>query len=237
MSIKVIGAGHGRTGTHSLKLALEELGFGRCYHMSELLEHPEHIHHWEAIYNGSSVDWDALFDGYQATVDFPGNLCHQKILNHYSDAKVILTVREPESWYNSVRTTTNRVNFNKPWQMLSLGLQLPFSSYLQQLMRVFKLSFRYWQLAFDGKFKNKAYAIQKYLDYNQTVIDNIPADRLLLYNIRDGWEPLCSFLNVPIPNTEFPHSNDRKSFHQLQRQGLSPYFKRAKQLRLLNQKP
>lgn len=230
MSIKVIGAGHGRTGTHSLKLALEELGFGRCYHMSELLEHPERIQHWEALYSGNPVDWNALFDGYQATVDYPANLCYQKILTNYPDAKVILTVRDPESWYDSVRSTTNRVNFQKPWQLLSLVLRLPFSSYLQHLMRVFKLAFNYWQLAFDGKFKNKAYAIQKYLDYNQKVQNTVPANNLLLYNIKDGWEPLCQFLNKPIPNTDFPHSNDRKSFHALQQQGMSPYFEEARRL-------
>jgi len=230
MSIKVIGAGHGRTGTHSLKLALEILGYGRCYHMIELLEHPEHIRHWEAVYKDAPVDWDALFSGYQATVDYPGNLCYEKILENYSDAKVILTVRDPERWYESVRATTNRINFHKPWQLLSLCVRLPFSRYLQQLMRVFKLSFDYWQRAFDGKFKDKTYAIEKFCAYNQKVIDTVPADKLLVYNIKEGWQPLCEFLKVAVPDVAFPHSNDRQSFHQLQRQGLTPYFERAKQL-------
>jgi len=112
-----------------------------------------------------------------------------------------------------------------------LCLRLPFSSYLQQLVRVFRLGFKYWQLAFDGKFKDKAYAIQKFNSYNKSVIDTVPADKLLRYNIKEGWQPLCDFLKVPVPDIPFPHSNDRKSFHALQRQGMTPFFERAKQLR------
>src|SRR4028118_1427594 len=98
MAIGVIGAGLGRTGTLSLKAALEELGFGACYHMIELLGHPEQVHFWETASRGESVDWDTLFTGYQAVVDYPGCRYYRTLMEHYPEAKVILTGRDPARW-------------------------------------------------------------------------------------------------------------------------------------------
>src|SRR4051794_3949655 len=109
MPLKVIGAGLGRTGTLSLKLALEELGFDKCYHMVEVIAHPEHVGAWEAASRGEPVDWEALFQGYQATVDWPGCNFYAEFLRLYPEAKVVLTVRDPERWYESARQTIYRV--------------------------------------------------------------------------------------------------------------------------------
>ncbi len=101
MALDVIGAGLGRTGTLSLKAALEELGLGKCYHMTEVLAHPESVPVWDAAARGQPVDWDELFDGYRATVDWPGCSFYRELLDRYPDAKVILSVRDPERWYES----------------------------------------------------------------------------------------------------------------------------------------
>src|SRR5215212_7838314 len=106
MSLEVIGAGFGRTGTMSLKVALEQLGYGPCYHMVELFEHPDHVERWEAAVRGEEpVDWEEVFAGYRATVDWPGAAFYKELSERYPEAKVILTVRDPDRWYESARNT------------------------------------------------------------------------------------------------------------------------------------
>ena len=106
MSLEVVGAGFGRTGTMSLKVALEKLGLGPCYHMVELFEHPEHLPLWEAAVRGESLEWEGLFAGYRATVDWPGAAFYKELTQRYPEARVILTVRDPERWYESSKNTT-----------------------------------------------------------------------------------------------------------------------------------
>ena len=108
MSLKVIGAGFGRTGTTSLKAALERLGFDRCYHMFEFMEHPEHAKYWDAASKGKPVDWNALFEGYQSTLDWPGCSYYRDLMQRYPEAKVLLTVRDSEKWYQSAQKTIFR---------------------------------------------------------------------------------------------------------------------------------
>ena len=105
MTLKVIGAGFGRTGTQSLKVALEELGFGKCYHMQEVMRNPSHFKKWAEIMEGGKADWDALFEGYQSGADWPLAAYYKELMVAYPDAKVILTVRDPERWYESISTT------------------------------------------------------------------------------------------------------------------------------------
>ncbi len=107
--LKIIGAGFGRTGTLSLKVALEELGFGPCYHMLEMFQHPEHIALWEAASKGHPVDWHQVFEEYQATVDWPGCAFYEQFMEAYPDAKVLLTVRDPDKWYESSQATIYRM--------------------------------------------------------------------------------------------------------------------------------
>lgn len=119
--MKVIGAGFGRTGTMSLKAALEELGYGPCYHMTDVFEHPEHIRMWEAATRGEPVDWDELFAGYQATVDWPGAAFYRELMEVFPDAKVLLSLRDPEKWYESTRNTIYATVNPSPEMIAALG--------------------------------------------------------------------------------------------------------------------
>lgn len=142
--LKIIGAGVGRTGTLSLKVALEELGYGPCYHMSELLKTPQHLALWEAASRDEPIDWNAIFASYQSAVDWPVCSFYEELMQAYPQAKVILTVRDPESWYESASSTI--------FQMRITVVRFPIVSRLfsllaalQPRMRLALLLFRRWQ--------------------------------------------------------------------------------------------
>jgi hypothetical protein len=205
MALRVIGAGLGRTGTLSLKAALEELGFARCYHMTDVLAHLDHVAVWDAAARGESVDWETLFQGYQATVDWPGCNFYEEFMTRYPDAKVILSVRDPERWYESARQTIYHVRHAIPsWVRLLVPRTRRFTRMLDRLI---------WDGMFDGRFEDKAFAIEVFNRFNEKVRQIVPADRLLVYQVQEGWEPLCAFLGVPEPQGKpFPHLNDAAEF-------------------------
>lgn len=212
MTIKVIGAGMGRTGTLSLKVALEQLGYGKCYHMIELiLNEPQRVVYWEQAFAGKPVNWDAAFVGYQATVDFPGYRVYKQLLDYYPDARVILTVRDPESWYESANATIYRA---EPGLLgkLKMGVKVPFSARVRNQIRVFQLTRAVWQEDFAGRFEDRAFAIERYQQHIADVQATVPADQLLVFDVREGWEPLCNFLGVPVPDAPFPQTNSRAEF-------------------------
>ena len=136
MTIKIIGAGLGRTRTMSLKAALEELGFGKCYHMKELLETPEQITHWEAAGRGKAVAWDELFAGYRATVDYPACRYWRELMRHYPDTKILLSIRDPDSWCESANNTIYRVEPGLI-ERLKVLAKLLFSPRLRYMVRIF----------------------------------------------------------------------------------------------------
>ena len=195
--LKVIGAGFGRTGTLSLKQALVELGFGPCYHMTELFDKPGADEQWDAIVRGAPADWNAVFAGYQATVDWPACAFYKELMLVYPEAKVLLTVRDPEKWYESVYSTI--------WQVSHRDHSVsPHRHMVDTLI---------WQRTFDSRFEDKDYAIAVFLRHNEEVKRQAPAEKLLVYDVKEGWEPLCAFLGVAVPiDTPFPHLNDRESF-------------------------
>jgi hypothetical protein len=205
MSIQVIGAGLGRTGTLSLRAALEELGFARCYHPLEVVASLDQARTWAAAARGEPVDWDRIFAGYRATVDMPGCLFYRELMEKYPEAKVILTWRDPERWYDSVRRTIHfaRNTFPK-WTVLLLS---PRQRVFQRMLD------RLWDSLFRGRFENRAFAIEAFIGHNEQVRRDVPADRLLVYEISQGWGPLCAFLGVPVPEGKpFPHLNDAAAF-------------------------
>ena len=170
-------------------------------------------HHLKAAFQGKSVNWDALFQNYQSIVDFPGAIYYQQLAQYYPDAKVILTVRDPEQWYNSVYNTIFKFDPG-PAIKLKMLFSMPFSSTSRNLFQVIQLNDQsIWEKYFESNFKNKDYAIQKFNDHIKEVKKNIPADRLLTFQVKEGWEPLCRFLNCPIPNEAFPSINKRGDFH------------------------
>ncbi|MBV9020949.1 MAG: sulfotransferase family protein [Chloroflexi bacterium] len=217
--LKIIGAGFGRTGTFSLKAALEMLGFGPCYHMSEVLAHPQHIERWEAALKGEAIDWQQLFADYQSCTDWPACTFYAELMQAYPEAKVLLSVRDPERWYESARSTIYRVTHrsyhiaDNDTDSISQGLALPPGA--RESIRM--ISDLVWDRTFDDKFTDKDQAIAVFNRHIEEVKQRVPAKKLLVYNVKEGWEPLCSFLDVAVPEQPFPHLNDRDSFMQRQR--------------------
>ena len=209
--MKVIGAGFGRTGPASLKAALETLGFGPCYHMMEVFANPEHANLWRAAWRGEPVQWDGILGGYEAAVDWPACTFYAELMERYPDAKVILSVREPVRWYESTRSTIyelGRISTGSPLSRLSFALLSLF------LFGTFKTGQGpmtediVWRGTFDGRFEDKSHAIEVFNRHNEEVRRRVPQDRLLVYEVKEGWEPLCGFLGVEEPDTPFPHLND-----------------------------
>ena len=198
MALKVVGAGFGRTGTLSLKVALEKLGCGPCYHMMEVFPRPEHVAMWHRLAFGNPIDWDELFDGFQATVDWPSARWWREIAAHYPDAKVLLSVRDPEAWYKSMSDT------------IAQPLREPVPDGAPEIVRLQSEMVRKAILAetFDNRFEDKAHSIEVFNRHTQEVRDTIDPARLLVFDVREGWAPLCRFLDVPIPDESFPRLND-----------------------------
>ncbi|MEM7272410.1 MAG: sulfotransferase family protein [Actinomycetota bacterium] len=211
MSLQVIGAGNGRTGTLTTKLALEQLGFGPCYHMLELMSEPERVGHWQDAFAGRPVDWPALFDGYRSTTDYPGFYFWSDLMQAFPDAKVVLTTRPAADWYESAKSTIYTAPPG-PLEKLRILTRLPFSPYLRSMLPVFKIADRLFTDIFEGRFEDRDFAIAKYEEMNQAVIDGVPPERLLVYNVADGWGPLCEFLGVETPDGPMPHAHRRADF-------------------------
>jgi hypothetical protein len=198
MALHLIGAGLGRTGTLSLKAALERVGYGPCYHMIEVLTAPERGRHWLEPGPGGSRDWDAIFAGYRATVDWPAAAFWRELVERYPDAKVLLSLRDADRWYESVMNTIH------PAMMRELPSDAPASLRDFRAM-VYTLIV---ERTFGGRLEDRAHAKRVFEEHNQAVIDAVPASRLLVYRPGDGWAPLCRFLGVPVPDEDFPHLND-----------------------------
>ena len=212
--MKIIGAGFGRTGTKSLQLALEQLGYNKCYHMEELLRDPSRVKYWSQAYKEENVEWDKLFEGYTAAVDFPVSMYYKQLADYYPDSKVILTIRDPEKWYESVKRTIYAFDPG-PKVKLKLISKLPFSSKARNLFQVLRLNDKsIWDKFFQGKFKDKQYAIDKFNSHIKEVKENIPENRLLIFESKDGWGPLCEFLGKELPSDPYPSTNKRQDFHE-----------------------
>ncbi len=206
MPIRVIGAGFGRTGTASLQQALQQLGFDKCYHMGEVFQRVEDAEVWDAAMDGQPVDWDTLFAGYQATVDWPACTFYQALMQQYPEAKVILTVRNPEKWHASALQTIYGV------RSVPVSEMGPLASILQAIIPMH--DHVVWGGTFHGRFAEKEYAIDVFNRHNDEVKRVVPPERLLVYEVSQGWEPLCQFLDMPVPAEPFPHLNTSAEFQQ-----------------------
>jgi predicted naringenin-chalcone synthase len=188
----------------SLKVALEELGAGPCLHALEAL-HPGDpgpgVSHWERLVRGEQIDWRATLEGWGSTVDWLGARFYAEILDAWPEAKVILSTREPEAWYESTNASLHATR--------GIAGARPAGTAPAVLDAV---EDAIWQGVFDGRFPDREYALQVFHRHRQEVIATVPAHQLLIYDIHDGWAPLCSFLGVPIPETPFPHLNGRTAF-------------------------
>ena len=216
--MKVIGAGFGRTGTASLKDALEELGFGPCYHMTDVFENPGHADFWRAAWRGEPVDWDGVLGGYEATVDWPGCTFYEELMERHPDAKVLLSVRDPERWYESTRSTIyelGRISTGSPFSRLGFALtsRLAFGRFKTGQAPMTEEIV--WRGTFGGSFEDKDHAMEVFNRHNEEVRRRVPKERLLVYEVKQGWGPLCEFLGVEVPDKPFPHLNDAADMRRL----------------------
>lgn len=202
--MEVIGAGFGRTGTASLKAALEQLGFDPCYHMFEVLAAPERMKDWQHAVEGGDVDWDSVFAGYRATVDWPGAAFWRSLVEYYPQAKVVLSVRDPHRWYASTYNTIYQLAIREtaPPEMDEAQWQQFRDALLPTIREMI------WDGTFGARFEDEAHAIDVFERHNAEVRRAVPANRLLVYQAGDGWEPLCDFLGVDMPSEPYPQVNE-----------------------------
>lgn len=202
MALEVIGAGYGRTGTLTLKTALEMLGFGPCHHMVEVMENPEQLDFWNRAVDREAVDWEDVYADYRATVDWPGCHFYAELAERYPGAKVILSKRDPERWYESMSETILA-------GMKQMGLTdvVPRDNpmYFGAVL-IAREAFN-----FDYSKDNVMAALER---HNAAVRAAIAPGRLLEFEADEGWEPLCAFLGVPVPSEPFPRTNSRENFRE-----------------------
>jgi hypothetical protein len=207
--VKVVGAGFGKTGTMSLKAALETLGFGPCYHMIEVFEHPEHAGFWQAAWRGEPVDWDGLLGGYEAAVDWPACTFYEELLQRHPDARVLLSVRDPERWYESTRDTIYQISKITAGSRLSRAVFAFVGLFVSGVFEIGRMGNEIiWQGTFDGRFEDRSHAIEVFVRHNEEVKRREPAEKLLVFEVKEGWGPLCEFLGVAEPDKPFPRLND-----------------------------
>lgn len=222
MTLQIIGAGFGRTGTLSLKVALETLGFAPCYHMETLFAQPERLRDWTAAADHKAReepnDWEAVFAGFRATVDWPGCAYWRELVAAYPEAKVLLSVRDPDRWYDSAANTIYRMTAPETEAVRgALADVLPAETAAQLSATGAFVNELIWQSTFGGRFADRAQAIRIFNEHNAAVRAAVPPERLLVYEVTQGWAPLCRFLDVAVPaDLPFPHVNDRQSFHEMQ---------------------
>lgn len=216
MSIKIIGAGFPRTGTTTLKGSLEALGFNKVYHMKVLLVNPDQRHYWKQLDETGDTDWDGLYNGYDATVDFPCYPWYKEHMKRYPDAKVILTVRDFESWYKSVSSTVYTAGPQTAGEKIKMMGKLLTDSRARKVVKCIKFFKNYFfKGKLQGRFGDKEFARKFWDDHIAEVKATVPADKLLVYDVRDGWAPLCNFLGVPIPSEPLPHLNKKENFKEM----------------------
>ncbi len=198
MSLQIIGAGFGRTGTLSFKAALEQLGFGPCYHMHEVRKNEGHDRMWKAAAEAGDYAWPELLGDYRSAVDWPASYFWRQLAAAYPDAKVILTVRDPDRWYDSISKT------------ILPSLSRPRKDPDDPRMA----SYIILERIFSGRLDDRAHAIDVFNANTRAVETEIPPERRLTYQASDGWQPLCRFLDVPVPDTPYPNVNSTAEFRQ-----------------------
>jgi hypothetical protein len=197
-NLRVIGAGLGRTGTHSLKLALEKLLGARCYHMAEVFGRPQDIPIWHAAANGERVDYRKLFEGYAAAVDWPPAGFWAQIADVFPDAIILLSVRDADSWWKSASSTIFAMHQREPRPDDDPAFRPMIAAMFGK--------------TFTPDFLDEAKAKAAFDRHNAEVRAHAPANRLVEWRATDGWGPLCAALGVPVPAEPFPLTNTSEQF-------------------------
>ena len=206
MTLKVISVGFGRTGTMSLRTALNQLGLGPCYHMEDVLQDmPTRVAHWNAAVDGTP-DWESTFDGFNSAVDWPVAGFWEELAAHYPQAKFILSSRSADSWYKSISQTILAVlSAPEKWPE-------PQREWLEMVCRVVV------DRSLGGRM-DEAGAIAAFNTHEAAVKAALPAGQLLVHEAKDGWEPLCTYLGTPVPDTPYPRTNSREEFFEIMAKG------------------
>lgn len=199
MALQIVGAGVGRTGTHSLKIALEQLLGGTCHHMMEIFGRPDQAAGFTAAIDGEPVDWSALLSDFTAMVDFPGSLFWREIAAANPDAPILLSTRDAKGWYKSASNT----------------IFLAFDHMPPELAPWMAAVRRGLHDRFSDEFDNEDAMIAAYERHNAEVRAEVPADRLIDWTPSDGWGPICAGLNLPVPDEPFPVTNTTKEFREM----------------------
>jgi hypothetical protein len=225
--MRVIGTGFGRTGTLSLKTALERLGFGPCHHMVDVFQRPEQIRPWLRAAKGRSVNWDDLLVGYESCVDGPTSAYWRELAEHYTKAKVILTVRDPERWLASMQKTLfrQRERMNSVPGRVAVLLSSLLGTDLAAFVKMVDttLDARTFKSPIE---REPQRAVELFNAHTDEVIATIEAERLLVFDVRAGWAPLCEFLDVPVPDEPFPRVNNTSDFTKSGRARPAPMLLR-----------
>jgi hypothetical protein len=203
MALKVVGAGLGRTGTHSLKVALEQLLGGQCHHMVEVFEHPEQIPVWTDAIDGKPVDWQALLEPYRSLVDWPGAAFWPELVAANPEALVLLSLRDPEAWYRSCSNTIFIALDNRPE-----GGPPGMGAWMDSVRRLLRDRF-------SDRLDDETAMIDAFERHNTKVRDTVSASRLLEWTPYDGWEPICDRLVVAVPDQPFPVTNTTNEFRAM----------------------
>jgi hypothetical protein len=203
MTLSVIGAGFGRTGTNSIKKALEQLGLGPCHHMEEVFGNPSQLPHWELAANGQTVKWERVFEGYHSAIDWPSAHYWRELADYYPEAKVLLSVRPFERWWSSFTGTIMQVLEDR--DAIADAHTRAVATMAYKIIA---------EDTFSGLMSDKATAQIAYEKRIDDVKQTIRADRLLIFDVSEGWSPLCSFFNLPEPQMEFPRSNSTADFKE-----------------------
>jgi hypothetical protein len=209
--MKIIGAGMPRTGTLTQKMSLEMLGFGPCYHMVDVLADLDQAQLWEAALDGRP-QWREIFANFNSTVDWPGGYFYKELADFYPEAKVVLSVRDPEAWERSVRQTVWSVRNGESLIRLLSSAQGHVSPRWQGFLQMIDRLLWQGRGTFAAGHETPEQLIEAMTRHNEDVQRTIPAERLLVWDVAEGWEPLCEFLEQPIPDVPLPHINDRTEF-------------------------
>jgi hypothetical protein len=209
--VKLIGAGFPRTGTLSQKIALEMLGFGPCYHMVNVLADLPQAGLWERALDGEAP-WSELFDGYASTVDWPGGYFYEELMEEYPDAKVLLSTRDPDAWEQSMRATVWAVRHGRSVMRLLSDARGEIDPDWAGFLRMIDRLLWTGNGSFADSHAEPAQLIAGMLRHHEEVRRAVPPERLLVWSVTEGWEPLCEFLAVPVPDMPFPRVNDSREF-------------------------
>jgi hypothetical protein len=209
--MKVIGAGLPRTATLSQKVALEMLGFDPCYHMVNVLADLSQVPLWHRATDGT-IEWDEILGAFGSTVDWPGGFFYRELVEAYPDAKVLLSVRDPEAWERSMRDTVWEVWHGDTLMKHVSDARAEIDPEWAEFRRLMHRLLWTDRAPFAGDHQDRQWLIDAFNRYNEQVQRDVPAERLLVWEVKEGWEPLCRFLEVDVPDAPFPNVNDKTTF-------------------------